>query len=140
MERVVSGPPRRMVLYLAGLTLLLSIGGGFLANLLSPQDYNGFGEAIWWAVVTFMTVGYGDVVPVSPEGRLVGTFIMVGGITTVAAFTALVTASFVSAKQGRADAFGDRPDAELVAALDRVTERLDAIESRLQALGSSGAP
>lgn len=127
LERVVSGPPRRMVLYLAGLTFLLSVGGGILANLLSPQDYTGYWEAIWWAVVTFTTVGYGDVVPVSPEGRLVGAAIMLGGITTVAAFTALVTASFVSTKEPPPR----HPDTELLAALDRIAERLDAIEARL---------
>lgn len=122
-----------MVLFLAALTFLLSVGGGILANLLSPQDYTGYGEAMWWAVVTFTTVGYGDVVPSSPEGRAVGTVIMLGGITTVAAFTALVTASFVSAKQS-ASAPPGRADVQVIAALDRVTERLDAIEARLREL------
>lgn len=120
-----------MVLFLAALTFLLSVGGGILANLLSPQDYTGYGEAMWWAVVTFTTVGYGDVVPSSPEGRAVGTAIMLGGITTVAAFTALVTASFVSAKQ---PAPPGRADVQVIAALDRVTERLDAIDARLREL------
>lgn len=122
-----------MVLFLAALTFLLSVGGGILANLLSPQDYTGYGEAMWWAVVTFTTVGYGDVVPSSPEGRAVGTAIMLGGITTVAAFTALVTASFVSAKQA-ASAPPGRADTQVIAALDRVTERLDAIDARLREL------
>lgn len=122
-----------MVLFLAALTFLLSVGGGILANLLSPQDYTGYGEAMWWAVVTFTTVGYGDVVPSSPEGRAVGTVIMLGGITTVAAFTALVTASFVSAKQS-ASAPPGRADVQVIAALDRVTERLDAIDARLREL------
>lgn len=122
-----------MVLFLAALTFLLSVGGGILANLLSPQDYTGYGEAMWWAVVTFTTVGYGDVVPSSPEGRAVGTVIMLGGITTVAAFTALVTASFVSAKQS-ASAPPGRADTQVIAALDRVTERLDAIDARLREL------
>lgn len=133
MDRMVSGRPRRMVLYLAGLTLLLAVGGGVLANTLSPQDYDGLGEALWWAVVTFTTVGYGDVVPGSTEGRLVGTVIMLGGITTVAAFTALATASFVSARPISTGG-PQTPDAALIVALDRIGDRLDAIEARLRDL------
>jgi voltage-gated potassium channel len=47
-----------------------------------------FADAIWWAVVTVCTVGYGDRYPVTGEGRLIGAGLMVGGIALLAAITA----------------------------------------------------
>lgn len=51
-----------------------------------------FGDAVWWAITTITTVGYGDFYPVSGEGRLVAVGLMVCGI----ALLGIVTASFAS--------------------------------------------
>ena len=58
---------------------------------LSPAD--GF----WWALVTITTVGYGDITPLSPLGRIVGGFLMVGGMVTLALFAGIIGQSLVSA-------------------------------------------
>jgi len=51
-----------------------------------------FADALWWAVVTITTVGYGDMVPVTLAGRAVGIILMLGGI----AFFSGVTANLAS--------------------------------------------
>ncbi|MFF3555164.1 potassium channel family protein [Streptomyces tsukubensis] len=51
-----------------------------------------FGDSVWWACSTLTTVGYGDVTPVTPEGRTVATFMMAGGLALLGA----VTGSFSS--------------------------------------------
>ena len=48
-------------------------------------------DAIWWALVTLTTVGYGDIVPQAGWGRLIGAFVMVLGVTFLSFLTATVT-------------------------------------------------
>lgn len=49
------------------------LAGAVLFMLTEGQS---FGDSLWWAVVTAMTVGYGDVVPVTTSGRIVGAALM----------------------------------------------------------------
>ncbi|GGZ62556.1 hypothetical protein GCM10010387_65000 [Streptomyces inusitatus] len=51
-----------------------------------------FGDSVWWACSTLTTVGYGDVAPVTPKGRVVATVMMAGGLALLGA----VTGSFSS--------------------------------------------
>jgi voltage-gated potassium channel len=51
-------------------------------------------DSFWWAMTTVTTVGFGDIYPVTVGGRIVGIFLMMGGIGTSMIFTALV-ASFL---------------------------------------------
>ncbi len=66
---------------------------GINPNIHSPMD------ALWWGIVTLTTVGYGDVSPVTPEGRLAGGALMILGITLFAAITGTIT-SFLIASHG----------------------------------------
>ena len=43
-------------------------------------NITNLGDALWWAVVTIATVGYGDYYPVTAVGRVIAVFIMLGGI------------------------------------------------------------
>lgn len=54
-----------------------------------------FWDGIWWALVTVATVGYGDRVPATPYGRLVGMVLIVVGFTLLSVFTGLVASLFV---------------------------------------------
>lgn len=53
-------------------------------------------DALWWGVVTLTTVGYGDVFPITPEGRLAGAALMILGITLFAAITGTITSFLIS--------------------------------------------
>lgn len=114
---------RRGLRLVAAMTLLLWFGAAGAFVLVEPAEER-FVDGLWWAVVTLTTVGYGDLFPVTPVGRLLAIVLMVGGIGFVAVLTASVAAHFVE-DDGR----------EVLAALRRVEERLAALEARLDAAG-----
>lgn len=69
---------------------------GVNAAVQSPLD------ALWWGIVTLTTVGYGDVVPTTPEGKVAAAVLMLLGIGLFSGITATVTSYFIST--GSADA------------------------------------
>jgi voltage-gated potassium channel len=81
---------------------------------------------MWWAIQTVTTVGYGDVTPKEPNGRIVATFVMLEGI----AFLSIVTASITSTFVERANR--DRNKNETLHE-QRVEERLASMDAELQA-------
>ena len=118
---------RRAARVIAASALLLTTAGGVGAWLIDRQDFEGLGDALWWAVQTVTTVGYGDVVPEYIAGRLIGGVLMLQGIALLTVITASVTATFIEqARERRAD-----PDAVL-AKLEQVEARLEGIDQRLR--------
>jgi len=65
---------------LIAVVLLLSCASGFYYFEATPENGMAFGDAIWWAVVTSTTVGYGDYYPVTSGGRIVSFVLMLSGI------------------------------------------------------------
>lgn len=59
------------------------------------SNIDDYGDALWWAVVTTTTVGYGDHSPVSPAGRGVAVLLMLTGIAALSAATANIAALLV---------------------------------------------
>lgn len=53
-------------------------------------------DAIWWGVATITTVGYGDVVPVTVAGKIVGIFMMITGVAIFWSYTALFAAAILN--------------------------------------------
>jgi voltage-gated potassium channel Kch len=115
---------------IAASTFLLTLAGGFGAWLIDRKDFDGLGDALWWAVQTVTTVGYGDVVPEHVTGRLIGVVLMLQGIALLTVITASVTATLIEqARQRRA-----QPDA-VVAHLEEIAARLESIEERMKGEG-----
>jgi len=129
IERAVGS--NRILLYLAAITLGLSTAAGFLMRWVEPDVFPTLGTGIWWAVVTFCTVGYGDVVPESALGRFVASVVMVFAITFITIVTAIVTSALVTGEQRRRQAAADAEHPPVHETLARIEQRLDAIEKRL---------
>lgn len=67
----------------------------FERHAVGPTAIHNFGDALWWAVVTVTTVGYGDKIPITGAGRWVATALMFTGIGLVGVLTATVASYFV---------------------------------------------
>ena len=88
------------------LTFLLLISGS-IAILEFERDAGGnittAEDAMWWAVSTMTTVGYGDRYPVTSEGRLIAVFLMTAGVGTFGVLAGLVASWFLSPVAEEAD-------------------------------------
>jgi voltage-gated potassium channel Kch len=114
----------RTVLIVAIVLVLLA---GLLERIVEPDTFTSLGLSYWWAVMTVTTVGYGDIVPVSPVGRVVASLLMLTGIALIPTVTSVIVATLVSKRsriqQDALDAQG-REHAETLA---RIEKRLDQI-------------
>jgi voltage-gated potassium channel len=103
---------------------LLLLAGGLLVRILEPETFTSLGLACWWAVTTVTTVGYGDVVPVSTEGRLVGAALMLTGVSLIPLVTSVAVSILTSKRAARLHEEEARERAELAARLTRIEELL----------------
>jgi voltage-gated potassium channel len=127
---------RRVFRYLASALAVTSIGAGVLVRAVDPKDFHSLGDGVWWALVTLATVGYGDIVPHTTWGRVIGSAVIVLGVTFLSLLTATVTSYFVSADQedrsAHAEALRGADEETAQALLHEVLDRLDAIERTLE--------
>lgn len=124
-ERRIAGT----TLYVLGAVLLLLVVGAGLA-LDAERNAEGANittvrDALWWAVATVTTVGYGDRFPVTDEGRAVAIGVMLGGIALLGVITASIAAWFVERVQDTASS--DATLADVLTELREVRARLDAL-------------
>jgi voltage-gated potassium channel len=74
------------------------------------------GDALWWAIVTITTVGYGDFYPVTFLGRLTGVFVMFAGVGIIGALASILASLLVAPSSSDEPATVEAPSAALTAA------------------------
>ena len=129
----------RAVLAGHGLQYVLLVGGAIIVGCSglvtlfesgSTGQIQTFDDGLWWALTTITTVGYGDLYPVTPEGKGIAAFLMLLGISLFSFLTANIAAFLVQPT-------GDKHAASLDEVLDTI-KRLEAKVEELQ--GQLGAP
>ncbi|MEZ5780152.1 MAG: ion transporter [Rhizobiaceae bacterium] len=83
-----------MMLLLVSSTLLFLVEGPY-----QPEDFGSIPRAMWWSVATLTTVGYGDVHPITPIGKILAGITAVTGIGVIAMPTGILAAAFSNAIQ-----------------------------------------
>lgn len=133
---------RSVALGLAATYVALALFGAVIMRFADPHNFPSFGLAIWWVLQTVTTVGYGDVVPTTDIGRVVGGIEMVIGVSFIAFLTASVTSTVIQrTRAAQAEEETARAERDLqtvvdaLAQLQRTTldvgKRLETIESKL---------
>lgn len=89
------------ILYRAAFTFLgaVTLLGGlsiFLVERGENPDIETLGDGLWWALVTLTTVGFGDITPITPLGRVLGAGMMIAGMFTLASFAGLVGSTLLT--------------------------------------------
>jgi voltage-gated potassium channel len=92
----------RILPYLVGVIASVALGFGFIMWLLDRDDFPTLGIALWWAVTTVTTVGYGDVVPTNTLGRAVASGLMIFGFASLSLLTGIVASLLVSDRTAHA--------------------------------------
>lgn len=119
---------RGMVLVATLATGSILVGAAVMHQFEPETVRGGYGSAIWWAIVTLTTVGYGDIAPATTAGRITAGILMLAGIGLISTLAAAIAAYFVGQDES--------PE------LKRIEERLLRIERHLEAVARDrvGAP
>jgi voltage-gated potassium channel len=100
----------------------------------SGSNIKDVGDGWWWAITTMATVGYGDTFPVSTQGRLVGTALMIMGIALLGTITASIAASFNSSHNASMEndkLISHENEKQLNAKLDSVLAELETLKKQI---------
>ena len=116
---------RKAVGLIVTTAMVLAIAAAVLERLLEPEVFDTFPQALWFAITTVTTVGYGDYVPESAAGRLVASALMLTGLGLIPLITSVVVSILVS-QRNREAREEELRDLELILA------RLDSLERRLE--------
>ncbi len=142
MDRFTADPAsvRNATYVMMVITVAIVLVGGVIVWFFDRENFPDLGSALWYTLQTVTTVGYGDNVPTTEVGRLIGASVMIVGVALIAILTAAITSVFVEAARRRQSASREvqqRDSAEsLHQRMDEVLARLTAIEAALAARGT----
>lgn len=112
----------------------LAMLGAIVIRVADEHNFPSLGLAFWWALQTVTTVGYGDVVPTTTAGKVVGSVEMMLGISLISLLTATVTSTVIqrgekgAKEEDRAQL--ERTTQMILAAIAQIDERLGRLEAR----------
>jgi voltage-gated potassium channel len=91
------------------------------------SNIQGVGDGWWWAITTMATVGYGDTYPVSTQGRIVGTSLMIMGVALLGTITASIASNFNST-----DSEDSSNGTSSASEVDNLKKRIAELEGKLE--------
>ena len=134
--RVLREPPSVRVAtgVIVSATAVVVLGSGALIWALDHSEYPNIWVGMWWALQTVTTVGYGDVSPTKPSGRIIASFVMFYGVAFVTIFIAAITSIFVTRAAAERGIAKDEAEQRIEARLDVMDDRLGRMEDLLRKL------
>jgi voltage-gated potassium channel len=84
------------IIILLGATLISAVVMHVIEREAQPEKFGTIPDAMWWSIVTLATVGFGDVVPITPLGKIVGSIAIVFGVIIVALPVGIIATAFAN--------------------------------------------
>ena len=142
LEQFLAHPSsiRYAVAAITSFTVLAVLLGAVAVRVFDRSEYPTFGGALWFTLQTVTTVGYGDVTPAEPVGRVVASIVMLTSIGLITVITAAVTSTFVAAATRREDRAPDIGRDDTQHGFEELAARLDRIERALEARNGPPTP
>ncbi|WP_410765776.1 ion transporter [Haloferax sp. DFSO60] len=101
-SRVIAAQREDLAIAFSGMGMLVLLSSTlmfFVESRAQPVKFGSIPAALWWGVVTLSTVGYGDVIPMTPLGRLLGGITTIGGIAFFALPASILAAGFLTERE-----------------------------------------
>lgn len=124
---------RNRILAFASVTTVLLVYIASLAVLEAEREFGAitsFEDALWWALVTVTTVGYGDYTPVTAVGRTIAVALMLGGIVLVGIIVGTLGSWIIESVTRDTDESIDETTAAVVELRDEVRQLRAALEDQ----------
>ncbi len=129
---------RSVTFGLATTFFLLALAAAVVIRIVDHHDFPTIGLATWWSLQTVTTVGYGDIVPTTDIGRVVGGAELVLSVSFIAFLTAGVTSTVIHKQEARAKEADRSQQAEnskaILDALTQARTAIEALDSRLESI------
>ncbi|WP_110598842.1 ion transporter [Salinicola lusitanus] len=91
---------RKILLFLTTILLIITIFGALIYMIEPPEaGFTSMPRAMYWAIVTLTTVGYGDIAPVTPLGQFISAVMMILGYSIIAVPTGVFSAEVIRSIQ-----------------------------------------
>jgi voltage-gated potassium channel len=120
--------PRYAASVIAAIWLVGVITFGVVEHLVDRETFPNVWLGMWWSLETVTTVGYGDVVPADTAGKVIASFLLLGGLSFLAVVTGVVTSIFVTGAQEQKREAGEDP---VIQRLDEMARELAAMKEEL---------
>ena len=91
-----SGPLLSVLVIFLMVLFLASVATYYFEHDVQPATFGSIPAALWWAVATLTTTGYGDVVPITLFGRLIAAFVMICGLGVFGLWTGILATGFAA--------------------------------------------
>lgn len=104
LARVISNeraPIASVLIVFAILLMAAATAAHMFERVKQPEAFGSLPNAMWWSVVTLTTTGYGDVVPLTAGGRMIGSLLMISGIAVLALMTGVLATGFAQEERRR---------------------------------------
>ncbi|MCX7820272.1 MAG: ion channel [Brevinematales bacterium] len=98
LKNFFSEPGNRIIILFFGIIIIASFIIFLVEKREASSTFKNLSDWIWWLVVTIPTVGYGDIVPKTTYGRLIGIFVIIFGVATYTIFSGIIASILIDVR------------------------------------------